>query len=1094
MNYSIDWSELSLQLVLTFGHFLWQAIVVGVLLEAVLRLAKLHTARSSLTTDVETKAHSGAVVNHGLACAAFCLLPVCVVATFAWVHQSRGTVWIAVSRAAEVDVVPLTELEQADSQPSAVMALPAPMPELPALETEMSTASLTEPSQSAVAAVEPAPAATWIEQLKPFAPSLLIGYLVGAGLLLVRFGASLVGSVRLRRSVEMVTDSQLLAVIAEQSKRLGLRKEPLVALCQKVTVPVVVGILKPMILLPPALITGLGTDQLAAILSHEMAHIRRCDLLVNLLQRVIEAFLFSHPITWWISRRISIERENCCDDLAARSTGSLSYVDALLKMAEVCLSNDPQRKAAIASLAASGRGKTQLGHRIRRLIGVEQPARIGWSRAVIAATVAVMLLTGVSLAALVHQPEPLEEMSLNINEHGNSNFVAARLESPNPRFIADDDIEQTLEDCVTWLDGLNFVEKNKKPSFVRIRSPHNVGFGTLRDTVVLELDRNESEARCLTLDLLPKTVPLNPTRLGGRPFQSLDYRRAFLLFRRELKKRLKNHPDLPLTEWELMEVVTFLLISKNAGEKDSYDQIVATVQSNKGPFSRLNKRYLETSLATYRLHALHAQLGGWPEAGRPPVSRQQLLNQIRLYLKRFPKSEKADHVKLMVPLLEKSIADEKRHPARSPDEIRAMAERKDVAGLIEQLQYVSGAPQTNDPFFPNPFVPAFSLTRAVRGEGPGYELIRLGDVAVPKLIEALRDDRLTHFTTSMPDWRFQKLLMNDGHTRVVSCGECAALILEQIMAGEEFHREIQLKRAGLFEPKPYLEKIERRAREWWDEYQEADRFEFWVTKLETSRVGFNNIAERLFRVDPERATTVLVPLLEKHGSYGSRWLIESIAKTKPAGYADFLNTLTKSGSPSVRFAAIGESWKLNKQASIDPLWRDWQAVVSGTLPTEKDRRDPNYVGELAKFLLNTGPASINRMRDDLPKASAYTVKLVMWRLPMIRNYHGNDQEKHKKVIAWRATPEGMAVTRLLITASNDQRRQKKDSASFPEYRVCDQAALELRKLLKDAPIAPAPPRRRPEDPEDREAAQNELDREFNEYIPLIRNLAGQLLK
>ena len=54
--------------------------------------------------------------------------------------------------------------------------------------------------------------------------------------------------------------------------------------------------------------------------------------------------------------------------------------------------------------------------------------------------------------------------------------------------------------------------------------------------------------------------------------------------------------------------------------------------------------------------------------------------------------------------------------------------------------------------------------------------------------------------------------------------------------------------------------------------------------------------------------------------------------------------------------------------------------------------------------------------------------------------------------------------------------------------------LELRKLLKDAPIAPAPPRRRPEDPEDREAAQSELDREFDEYIPLIRDLAGQLLK
>jgi beta-lactamase regulating signal transducer with metallopeptidase domain len=78
----------------------------------------------------------------------------------------------------------------------------------------------------------------------------------------------------------------------------GLKRVPVVALCQRVSVPVVVGILKPMTLLPPALLCGLDPNQLAAILSHELAHIRRYDLIVNLLQRIVEALLFFHPVTW----------------------------------------------------------------------------------------------------------------------------------------------------------------------------------------------------------------------------------------------------------------------------------------------------------------------------------------------------------------------------------------------------------------------------------------------------------------------------------------------------------------------------------------------------------------------------------------------------------------------------------------------------------------------------------------------------------------------------------------------------------------------------------------------------------------------------
>jgi beta-lactamase regulating signal transducer with metallopeptidase domain len=84
----------------------------------------------------------------------------------------------------------------------------------------------------------------------------------------------------------------------------------------RLQVRLVVGWLRPLILLPVTALTGLPSDQLEAILAHELAHIRRYDYLANLVQSVVETLLFYHPAAWWISGRIRAEREHCCDDWA----------------------------------------------------------------------------------------------------------------------------------------------------------------------------------------------------------------------------------------------------------------------------------------------------------------------------------------------------------------------------------------------------------------------------------------------------------------------------------------------------------------------------------------------------------------------------------------------------------------------------------------------------------------------------------------------------------------------------------------------------------------------------------------------------------
>jgi beta-lactamase regulating signal transducer with metallopeptidase domain len=149
-------------------------------------------------------------------------------------------------------------------------------------------------------------------------------------------------------------------LLREISTRLGLSQIVRLLESSLVEVPTVIGWLKPVILLPIASISSLTTSQLEAILAHELAHIRRADYAVNVIQCVIETLLFYHPLVWWISSTIRQERENCCDDLAASISGDTAgYVAALLRMEE--LRSEPR------ALALGVNGGNLLS-RVRRLV------------------------------------------------------------------------------------------------------------------------------------------------------------------------------------------------------------------------------------------------------------------------------------------------------------------------------------------------------------------------------------------------------------------------------------------------------------------------------------------------------------------------------------------------------------------------------------------------------------------------------------------------------------------------------------------------------------------------------------------------------
>ena len=203
----------------------------------------------------------------------------------------------------------------------------------------------------------------WLARCLPWAVAI---WFAGVLVLSVRsFGGWLVAQ-RLRWNGNSQVDSMWFERL-ELLKR-KLRVSRAVSLCESAIakVPSVIGWLRPVILLPASTLAGLSPEMLEALLAHELAHIRRHDYLVNILQTVVETLLFYHPAVWWVGKRIRDERENCCDDLAVAACGNvLTYARALTSLEHL---RGPSAQLALASTGGS------LLVRIRRLAGVRPPS------------------------------------------------------------------------------------------------------------------------------------------------------------------------------------------------------------------------------------------------------------------------------------------------------------------------------------------------------------------------------------------------------------------------------------------------------------------------------------------------------------------------------------------------------------------------------------------------------------------------------------------------------------------------------------------------------------------------------------------------
>lgn len=266
---------------------------------------------------------------------------------------------------------------------------------------------LYEPAVAAAGAAQ-ATAGTWItlvsgdagpdlvSRVEGLLPWAVVAWLVGVLLNGARLTVDLARVRRLATRELRPLPLELERVVARLKRALGVRDAVRVMESVQVSVPMVVGWLMPIVLIPPSAMMGLTARQLELIISHELAHVRRLDYLFNLMQVLVETLLFYHPAVAYVSRCVRAERENCCDDVVVAHTGdSIAYARALTEVEGLRCSSGMQ--VAVAATGAHLRG------RVQRLVALPAPQRgvVHW--------VSAVMLVGASLTALTNvdlRPDP----------------------------------------------------------------------------------------------------------------------------------------------------------------------------------------------------------------------------------------------------------------------------------------------------------------------------------------------------------------------------------------------------------------------------------------------------------------------------------------------------------------------------------------------------------------------------------------------------------------------------------------------------------------------------------------------------------------
>ena len=311
---SIDFSvaqELSESLAWMLVHSLWQGTVISLLLALLLRVLRNRSAEW----------------RYSLACLALLATIIAPVMTVLRTGRSSNPVPPSGVESAEKAAASRDGATQTSTNPFETSPLVETVPAAaliwdgdrsPTLPVPSNRRDAVAPVPSSLQPQSPPESTAEMSRWTLWAVAI---WLLGVGGGAARIGLGFVELLRLRR--EMIPAPAVLEQrTSDLSSLLGLSQGPRVGLSPRLSQAIVTGYIRPIILLPASWATSLPGDVLEAVLAHELAHIRRFDLWSILVQRSIETLLFFHPAVWWLSGRISFERELCCDALAVGALGS----------------------------------------------------------------------------------------------------------------------------------------------------------------------------------------------------------------------------------------------------------------------------------------------------------------------------------------------------------------------------------------------------------------------------------------------------------------------------------------------------------------------------------------------------------------------------------------------------------------------------------------------------------------------------------------------------------------------------------------------------------------------------------------------------
>ncbi len=358
----------------TVVHFLWQGFVVAGPLALSLWALRLHAAAARYYT----------------ACAGLVVLAICPVVTLALlVAQSEPASWSSLE-CAQLDLP-----NQTSSLPQVSVAQPTVPPfraqdslPVPAVQLQESLSDEGDPASTGN---------TWWSTQSHWMPIIATVWLTGVLLLSLRLLGGLWRIHRLRSRAQVIVDVRIRQSVERLLERMNIRLPLDLFQSCEVPVPAVIGFWRPALIIPASLLSGLTVTEVESILAHELAHIRRHDWIVNVVQSFLETLLFYHPVVWWVSAAIRRERENCCDDMAIQVCGDC------LVLAKALLHLEENRCATGLAMSAAGGA---LVHRIRRLVlPTENRPSPRWTAGLLTLSVAGILVGAMWVTVLASVSE-----------------------------------------------------------------------------------------------------------------------------------------------------------------------------------------------------------------------------------------------------------------------------------------------------------------------------------------------------------------------------------------------------------------------------------------------------------------------------------------------------------------------------------------------------------------------------------------------------------------------------------------------------------------------------------------------------------------